>query len=193
MMQQFAGIKIKISNLSEAGDTILMQNLISRINDAKGKANSAETCELNCGNAGTVLRFLAAYLAGCGGNWILTGSERMKKRPVATLCNALSDLGASIKYIENAGFPPIALKGEKLTGGRLIVDASESSQFVSSLMMLAPVLQNGLCIELEGEIASRPYLEMTLGLLNDAGISARFVGNVIDNSAWFLPGILLYG
>ena len=180
MMQLFSDNKIKISNLSEAGDTILMQELISKIIDTRQNADMDEASELDCGNAGTVLRFLASYLAGRRGNWILTGSERMKKRPVATLCNALRSLGASIEYLENEGFPPIAVRGKKLSGGRVLVDASESSQFVSSLMMLAPVLQNGLCIELSGEIASRPYLDMTLGLMTKAGMSASFIDNVIE-------------
>lgn len=185
IMRQLSDHKIEISNLSEAGDTQLMQKLIEKVNDARQVSDTGNACELDCENAGTVLRFLAAYLAVCPGKWVLTGSERMKQRPLTSLCQALRDLGASVQYLENEGFPPIAIEGKMLMGGNIRMDASESSQFASALAIIAPVLKNGLTIELQNEIASRPYLEMTLGLMKNAGIR----GSLSERTMEILPGV----
>jgi 3-phosphoshikimate 1-carboxyvinyltransferase len=180
IMKQLSGDKIQISNLSAAGDTMLMQKLIANINDHVKHADASRPCKLDCENAGTVLRFLAAYLSIVPGTWLLTGSERMKLRPVATLCEALKELGASVEYTGIAGFPPLIIEGRKLEGGHIRMDAAESSQFVSALMMIAPEMQAGLHIELENQIASRPYIDMTLGLMQQAGIQVLFTDRLLQ-------------
>lgn len=170
IVQYLSGNKIRIENLSEADDTALMQALIKKINQHMLDGLPERFCELDCYNAGTVFRFLTAALSIQPGTWYLTGSERMKQRPVLTLCNALESLGASIQYLEKRGYPPIKIQGRPLKGGSVILDASQSSQYVSAILMIAPLLEGGLQIELAPEPASRPYIDMTLALMLKAGI-----------------------
>jgi 3-phosphoshikimate 1-carboxyvinyltransferase len=135
-------------------------------------------------HAGTAMRFLTAYFSiQEGKEVVLTGSSRMKERPIKILVDALNQLGAEICYEENDGFPPIRIKGKKLTQNNVSLPANVSSQYISALLLIAPKLENGLELSLEGEITSIPYIKMTLVLLNEIGVMTTFQGNkIIVNS-----------
>ena len=131
-------------------------------------------------HAGTAMRFLTAYFSiQEGKEMILTGSSRMKERPIKILVDALNELGTEITYEENEGFPPIRIKGKKLTQSKVSLPANVSSQYISALLLVAPKLENGLELTLEGEITSVPYIKMTLALLNEIGVMTSFENNVI--------------
>lgn len=144
---------------------------------------------INIHHAGTSMRFLTAYFAtlpDC--DVILTGSSRMQERPIKILVDALNQLGAEITYEENDGFPPIRIKGKKLIKNKVSLPASVSSQYISALLLIAPILENGLELTLEGEITSKPYIKMTLALLNEIGVKTFFNENVIKvNYLQFIP------
>ncbi len=173
IMQYLSNGRIRINNLSKADDTILMRHLLNNVKANIDAGNEESVCILNCENAGTVLRFLLALLALQSGKWLLTGSERMKQRPVDSLVKALMTLGADIEYENLQGFPPVKISGKNLTGNSVTIDASQSSQYITALMMIAPILEKGLTIRLENEIASQPYIEMTKTLMNNAGIDIK--------------------
>lgn len=167
LMQALCQEKFEIKNLSPSDDTQTLKKLISehsKINDA--------------GAAGTTMRFLISYYSILPGEWILTGSDRMKNRPVKILVDALRSIGADISYLENEGYPPLLINGIKLNGGKLQIRADVSSQYISSLMMIAPVLENGLELELTGKISSYPYIQMTLKTMAELGIRCEENGNV---------------
>ena len=133
------------------------------------------------GAAGTTFRFLTAYLALQEGSQVLTGSERMKQRPIGVLVEALRQLGASIEYLEEEGYPPLRIHAPQLgDAAQLRISAGTSSQFISALLMIAPMLPRGLRLELEGTIVSRPYIEMTLALLAHFGVEHAWEGARID-------------
>ena len=149
-----------INNLSEADDTVLMHSVLL----------SNETT-FNLKNAGTCMRFLTAYFAAKPGKEVtLLCDERMEYRPIHSLVDALRQLGADITYLNKKGFPPLAIKGKQLSGGSIKMNASESSQFTSALMMIAPMLKEPLTIQLQGEISSEPYLKMTAAVMNMFGL-----------------------
>ena len=132
-------------------------------------------------HAGTAMRFLTAYFSiQEGKEVVLTGSSRMKERPIKILVEALNQLGADISYEENEGFPPIKIIGKKLIQNKVSLPANVSSQYISALLLIAPKLENGLELTLEGEITSVPYIKMTLTLLNEIGVKTSFVGNKIS-------------
>ena len=157
-----------IEHISDSDDTKVLQKALS---------STAETVDI--GAAGTAMRFLTAYFAVMPGARTLTGSERMKKRPIKLLVDALQELGASIRYEGEAGFPPLFIEGKPLEGGAVKIDGSISSQYISALLMIAPKLKNGLFIEITGALASTPYVAMTLQLMKAFGVEARWVGNTI--------------
>lgn len=160
IMLAIANISSELHNLSNSEDTILLQKLL------KSGANI-----LDCGKAGTTLRFLTGYKAFKNKTCIITGDERMKQRPIKPLVDALICLGAEIEFLGKVGFPPFKIiKGIDLDSKQLSIDASISSQFVSSICLIAPYMNNGLEIELQGEIVSDSYLEMTLSLMQLFGI-----------------------
>jgi 3-phosphoshikimate 1-carboxyvinyltransferase len=131
-------------------------------------------------HAGTAMRFLTAFFAiQEGREVVLTGSSRMKERPIKILVEALNQLGAEITYEENEGFPPIKIKGKKIIQNKVSLAANVSSQYISALLLIAPKLDNGLELTLEGEITSIPYIKMTLALLNEIGVVTSFVENRI--------------
>jgi 3-phosphoshikimate 1-carboxyvinyltransferase len=131
-------------------------------------------------HAGTAMRFLTAYFSMQEGREIiLTGSSRMKERPIKILVQTLQQLGAEISYQENEGFPPIKIIGKRITQNKVSLPANVSSQYISALLLIAPKLENGLELTLIGEITSIPYIKMTLALLNDLGIETSFLGNVV--------------
>ena len=157
-----------IHNLAAAKDT---QTMIQLLNE-KG-----ETWDV--GPAGTTMRFLTAYAALIPGAHILTGSERMKNRPIKILVDALKDLGADIEYMGKQACPPLKISGGKLKGGKISIDGSVSSQYLSALLMIAPKLKGGLEMHLTGKVASVPYLNMTLRLMEYFGAKTSWKGNVI--------------
>ncbi|WP_029037217.1 3-phosphoshikimate 1-carboxyvinyltransferase [Salinimicrobium xinjiangense] len=162
--------EIKIKNLSNSDDTRVLQSAL---------ASSKEVIDIH--HAGTAMRFLTAYFSGCEGREVvLTGSERMQERPISILVDALRKLGAEITYEKNQGFPPLRIKGRKLLKNEVKVQANISSQYISALMLLAPSLPEGLHIDLEGKVTSVPYIEMTLQLLKQCGISGKFGNNCIS-------------
>ncbi len=162
ILQAVTGNAIILQNLSTADDTQLMQSVLS---------STQSTFHLK--NAGTCMRFLTAYFAATPGKDItLLCDERMEQRPIAELVTVLKQLGADITYLKNEGFPPLRIKGKKLSGGNIQMNASASSQFVSALMMIAPLLSESLTIQLEGAISSEPYLKMTAAVMNKFGLVA---------------------
>ncbi len=164
--------KISISNLSNSDDAEVMQ-----------KGLKISHGEVDIHHAGTAMRFLTGYFASQEGKEVvLTGSKRMTERPVKVLVEALKSLGADIEYVTNEGYPPIKIKGKKLTKNEVSLPANISSQYISSLLLIAPSLENGLEIELMGKITSVPYIEMTLGLLNQIGVETSFKENIIKVS-----------
>lgn len=140
------------------------------------RALSERGSEIDIHGAGTAMRFLTSFFAVCEGEeHVLTGSERMKQRPISALVNALRELGADIEYVEKEGFPPLRIKGRKLQGGTISLPADISSQYVSSLLMIAPMLEQGLTVNLCGEVLSRPYIDMTLELMKSFGAEAAWI------------------
>ena len=122
--------------------------------------------------AGTAMRFLTAYFAATGGDHIITGTERMKQRPIGILVDALRYLGAEIEYVGEQGFPPLHIKGKSLDGGHIDIPANVSSQYISALLMIGPVLRDGLELRMTGEIVSRPYIDLTLWMMREFGAEA---------------------
>lgn len=160
---------IQIGNLSNSQDTQLLKKALSE---------NTETVDIH--HAGTAMRFLASYYSiSEGKTTVLTGSKRMKERPIKNLVSALKDLGADIEYLENEGFPPLKITGKKITQKQVNVPANISSQFITSLLLIAGKLENGLEINLVGEVTSRSYIEMTLDILTRFGIRNSFEGNTI--------------
>jgi len=176
LIQALSKDKFRINNLSEADDTLLLQNLLQEI---RIKSSSQSFAELDSANAGTVMRFLTAYLALVPGKWILSGSDRMKQRPIGVLVEAMKSLGAEIEFLGKLGYPPLMIKGKPLKGGEIKVDAGISSQFISALLLVAPGLPGGLSILLQGQTVSFPYINMTLRLLNYFGIETSKEKNKI--------------
>jgi 3-phosphoshikimate 1-carboxyvinyltransferase len=166
---------IIVENISHSDDSLVMQEALQTINQQPSPIN-----QINIHHAGTAMRFLTAYFAiQEEREVVLTGSSRMKERPIKILVDALRDLGADITYEEKEGFPPIKIKGKKLTQNRVSLDANISSQYISALLLIAPKLQNGIEITLKGNITSIPYIKMTLHLLNQIGVDTSFIGNEI--------------
>ena len=182
--------KIEITgSKSETNRLLLLKALYPNIvienasnSDDSEVMNSALTANhiIDVHHAGTAMRFLTAYFASQENKKVtLTGSSRMKERPIKILVDALIKLGANIEYLENDGFPPIKISGQKLNSCRVSLPANVSSQYISALLLIAPSLQNGLELELIGEITSIPYINMTLKLLNEINVETTFVNNKI--------------
>ncbi len=169
ILNAFYHNSIKLHNLSLADDTQLM-NWALYTNETK----------LNLKNAGTCMRFLTAYFATKNNKEVsLLCSERMKQRPIANLVNALQNLGADITYLEKDNFPPLLIKGKLMEGKKITINASESSQFITALMLIAPFIKNGLCLELIGNIASFDYIKMTALLMEQFGLNVAIDKNII--------------
>jgi len=157
-----------IDNLSDSDDTKVLKAVLT-----------ANTNSFDIGHAGTAMRFLTAFLSKIVGEWTLTGSERMRQRPIAILVDALRKLGASIEYVENEGFPPIRIIGTALKGGVIELDGSVSSQYISALLMIAPTIQGGMTLRLTNQITSKPYIELTLKLMKKFGVRHTWKMNEI--------------
>lgn len=163
----FSGLSIE--NTSESDDSEVMQAALKDKTDV-----------IDVHHAGTAMRFLTAYFAHLEGREVvLTGSQRMQERPIKILVEALRSIGASITYEKEEGYPPIIIKGKKLTGGTVALPADISSQYISALLLIGPVLENGIQLDLVGKITSIPYINMTLSLLNNIGVQTEFKGQSI--------------
>jgi 3-phosphoshikimate 1-carboxyvinyltransferase len=160
---------LSIRNLSNSDDAEVMQ---------KGLQITEGVVDIH--HAGTAMRFLTGYFASQAGKEVtLTGSQRMTERPIKVLVDALRSLGAEIAYEKNDGYPPLRIKGKKLNQSKVSLPANISSQYISSLLLIAPSLENGLELNLIGKITSVPYINMTLSLLNEIGVKTSFEGNTI--------------
>ena len=160
---------ITLANTSNSDDSEVMQKALS---------GNEEIIDIH--HAGTAMRFLTAFFAvNEGREVVLTGSQRMQERPIKVLVEALSQLGAVISYEKEEGYPPIRIKGQKITANKVSIPANVSSQYISALLLVAPKLENGIELTLVGEITSVPYIKMTLTLLDEIGVNTSFEGNVI--------------
>jgi 3-phosphoshikimate 1-carboxyvinyltransferase len=165
-----------LENTSNSDDSVVM---IKALN-AQHLKPKTQYLKIDVHHAGTAMRFLTAYFAIQEGFDVhLTGSSRMKERPIKILVEALNELGAEISYLEKEGFPPLKIKGKKLTKSKVSLPANVSSQYISALLLIAPKLENGLELTLEGEITSVSYIKMTLALLNKIGVETSFIENKI--------------
>lgn len=160
--------KVDIKNISDSDDTRLLN-----------AALKSENTLFDIGAAGTAMRFLTAFIAQKEGEWTITGSERMKQRPIGVLVDALRQLGAEITYAENEGYPPLHINGKQLSGGALNLKSNISSQFISAILMIAPKLKGGLTLTLDGDIISRPYIQMTLDLMAYFGVDSEWKNHTI--------------
>ena len=150
-------------NLSDCDDTNVMINALKDMPDV-----------IDIKAAGTAMRFMTAYLSVRGSHHTLTGTKRMTQRPIWPLVNALRQMGADIAYAVNEGYPPLTITGQRLDGGLLEIAGNMSSQYVSALLMIGPVLRNGLTLKLTGEVISRPYIDLTLWMMREFGADAEW-------------------
>ena len=161
MIAAYGGFAPDFQNLSDSNDTRVLMNALRAIEQSESIINIAD--------CGTAARFLTTYLSGREGDWLLTGTERMKQRPIKPLVDALRILGADIQYAENDGFLPLHIRGKRIEGGKVGIDMSQSSQFASSLLLAAPMWPKGLELELMGSVNSFPYLELTVTMMRYFG------------------------
>lgn len=169
IIQQLCDQPFEIINRSNAKDTELLVDILA-----------SDRNVVDAEDAGTTFRFLTAFYATQDGEKILTGSARMKERPIKVLVDALKELGADISYMDQEGYPPIAIRGKQLKGGEIKIDGSISSQYISALLLIAPRLEKGLTLNLKGKVASKPYIKMTLELMKRMGISYLWKENTIN-------------
>lgn len=176
IIQALSKGKVTIENLSEADDTVL---LTKAIKDANKQGEGQKTIDI--GPAGTAMRFMTSYLNLIPGDFILTGSERMQQRPIGILVDALKTIGADVHYVKKAGFPPLHIEGRLFQAkDKVSIKGDVSSQYISSLLLIAASLKKGLTIEIKGELTSRPYVTMTLNMLAEAGILHTWENNSIQ-------------
>ena len=169
IMRALTEERFKIKNLSESKDT---QVLIEAI-------NNLDRDIIDIGATGTAMRFLTAFLSLTPGERILTGSNRMKQRPIKELVNILKELGAEIEYTEKDGYPPLKIRGSKLKSEPISIPGNISSQYISALLMIAPYVENGLSLTIKGKILSKDYIWMTIKLMQELGINIEWNENAI--------------
>ena len=172
MIQALSGLSFTISNLSNADDTKHLQAALSHIN--KGTSQT-----IDIGHAGTDMRFLTSFLSMQNGTWHLTGSERMQQRPITDLVSVLKQLGASISYENKEGYPPLLIKGKSIKGGSATINGNVSSQYISSLLLVAPYFTDGLELTLQSNLVSLPYITMTIEVMKEFGANINWNGNTI--------------
>ena len=164
-----------LENTSNSDDSEVMTKALQNT-----QFSNSDSQLIDIHHAGTAMRFLTAFFAVSEGKEVvLTGSQRMTERPIKVLVEALQQLGAQIAYEKESGFPPIRIKGQKITQSKVSIPANVSSQYISALLLVAPKLENGIELTLVGEITSVPYIKMTLALLNEIGVETKFEENVI--------------
>lgn len=177
ILRGLCGEGCEIACLSDCDDTKVMLAAFSETQNSFPKSQNL----IDIGAAGTSMRFLTAYFASKeGDDVVMTGSERMKQRPISILVDALQRLGADIEYVENEGFPPLRINGKRLKGGKIEIDGSVSSQYISALLMIAPTLTEGLELHLLGNVTSIPYINMTLAMMKEFGVESSFDANIIS-------------
>ena len=174
MIAAYGGFDADFQNLSDSNDTRLLGQALHST-----KSLTCITRQIDIADCGTAARFLTTYLACHEGNWLLTGADRMKCRPMAPLVEALRSLGADIQYVGNEGCLPLHIKGKTISGGKVRIDASRSSQFASSLLLAAPMWSQGLEMNLVGNLSSVPYLDMTLAMMQHFGAECEKHGNTV--------------
>ena len=161
---------IEIDNISDSDDTVVLE-----------KGLLSNSGKVNIHHAGTAMRFLTAYFSVQENkSYVISGSNRMHDRPIKILVDALNDLGADVKYIDKTGYPPLKINGKKLNVFNVSLDAKISSQYITALILIAPSLEKGLIINLIGEITSKPYIDMSLALLDRIGVETSFINNRIE-------------
>ena len=183
---------VKVENLSNAADTVTLDGILNTLReDTEIPTQNSQLVDV--GPAGTAMRFLSAYLSAKNGNFLLTGTERMKQRPIGILAEALKTLGADISYAESDGFPPLNITGPFNQKTAVVqIKGDISSQYISALLMIAPTLPQGLTLEIEGELTSRPYIDMTLDMLAEVGIQHSWNEHIITiEPQSFQPGTLV--
>ena len=163
IIHALSGGKVLPQNISDCDDTEVIVEALRNMPE-----------EINIKAAGTAMRFMTAYLSLTEGTHVLTGTERMKHRPIGTLVDALRTLGADIEYTGEQGFPPLRINGRPLQGGEIEVAGSISSQYISALLMIGPMLERGLTLRLMGDIISRPYIDLTLWMMGEFGAHAEW-------------------
>lgn len=169
IVQALCGERSGLQNLSNADDTLLLQQALQSDNEL-----------IDVGAAGTTMRFLTAYFAAKAGRTVfLTGSERMKQRPIGVLVEALRQMGANIDYVEKEGFPPLRIVGTTMRGGQLAVEAGISSQYISALLLIAPALKEGVTLTLTKRRVSLPYIEQTIQLMRNFGAKVQWRGDAM--------------
>ncbi len=177
IIQSMCGSPVRLDNIASSADTLTVNSILER--DA---TEYWENIEYNVGAAGTAMRFLTAYFASIPGTRVLTGSSRMKQRPVKPLVDALIQLGADICYLEQDGYPPLKIAGKLLEGSEVGVDGTLSSQYITALMLISPRLVNGLVIHLKGKITSASYINLTLKMMKEFGVTGDWKDNTISVS-----------
>jgi len=170
---------VSVENLSVAADTVTLAKVLKELDIQNSETNSNNQL-VDIGPAGTAMRFLTAFLSIQTGSFTLTGTERMKQRPIGILAEAIKSIGGNISYKENEGFPPLQITGPfQQTEKSVSIKGDISSQYISALLMIAPALPLGLTLEIEGELTSKPYIDMTLAMLEQVGIRHEWNENTI--------------
>lgn len=179
IIQAISNGKVTIQNLSHADDTVLLTKALQKAHEAKEGIKT-----IDIGPAGTAMRFMTSYLNLLQGDFILTGTSRMQQRPIGILVEALNSIGAQIQYVQHEGFPPLKINGPCVQSqNRVKIQGNISSQYISSLLLIASALKNGLTLDIEGELTSLPYVTMTLDMLSEVGIKYVWHKNSIQIQA----------
>lgn len=183
IINALSGTGVMPQNVSDCDDTRVMLRALNGQNSRNEQG--IEVIDIMA--AGTAMRFLTAFLSvtpmysdSIPQPRIITGTERMQNRPIALLVDALKLLGADVTYLAKEGFPPLCIVGQKLKGGKVVLSSQVSSQYISAMLMVGPILEKGLTLELKGDIVSRPYIDMTLGIMQQFGAETTFEGNTIQ-------------
>ncbi|MCM1516844.1 MAG: 3-phosphoshikimate 1-carboxyvinyltransferase [Paraprevotella sp.] len=166
IIRALSGSQLPIENISPCDDSVVVVDALR---------NMPHTIDIKA--AGTAMRFLTSLLATTSGEHIITGTERMCHRPISILVDALRNIGAEIEYQATEGYPPLKISGKPLRGGNLSLPGNVSSQYISSLLMIAPTLQHGLTLTLTGEVISRPYIDMTMAIMQQFGATAQWISD----------------
>jgi 3-phosphoshikimate 1-carboxyvinyltransferase len=172
MIREVLKMDVELQNISSSEDTQLLLNALKLVHDSNSEI-------IDVHHAGTDMRFLTALLSVTDGKRVITGSERMKQRPIGELVNALKSLGAEITYLEKENYPPLQITGKSIEGGELEIESSVSSQFISALLLVASKFKSGLTLKLKGETVSMPYIEMTIRLLKRFGVDIEINNKIV--------------
>ena len=184
MIAAYGGFAPDFQNLSDSNDTQVLNEALVSMSFQRGVVRSRESMHtkasfIDIADCGTAARFMTTYMACHEGEWILTGTERMKQRPIMPLVKSLRELGADIQFVEKEGCLPLRIIGKPISGGKVQIEMHQSSQFASSLLLAAPMWPKGLEMDLIGELTSLPYLEMTLAMMRHFGAEVERNGRMI--------------